>query len=1355
MNKKKKYYVGFDIGTNSVGWAVTDDEYNIKKFNGKRMWGVRLFDEAETAVERRTNRSNRRRLERRKSRIALLQDLFSEEINKVDPGFYKRLEESKFWIEDKTIKEKHTLFIGDSFNDKDFYSKYPTIYHLRADLIKDKSKKDIRLIYLAIHHIIKNRGHFLFEGDTFDTASSIDESIKNLFADRDIITDEFEMNYQVLEEIKNILLDNKQTKSDKKRKIKVLVNKSKQLESIFGLAVGTKESLSALFDDEEYKNLENDVIKISFSEKIYEEERDKYESVLNEKIILLDNIKKIYDSVILSSIKKDNMSLSESKVEIYNKHKEELKVLKKLIKENLPKEYKSFFSDDSEKNNNYKNYIGDGQKKINREDFYKEVKKLVSKIDDCIEKEYILSEINLDNYLPLLRVKENGVIPYQINQSELIEILENALNHYEFLNKEKDGLSVVEKIIKIMTFRIPYYVGPLNTYHSGKENGFAWAIRREGKENEKIFPWNINEIIDMEKSHEEFIKRMTNKCTYLIGEDVLPKNSLLYSEYSLLNELNNIRCNGQLLSVEIRNNIIEKIYKNEYKKGKVTVKKIHEFLNKEGYCDKDALISGIDQEVKSDIKSYRDFMNILEDKFDYDMVEDIIQWITLYAEDRNSIKKRIKDNYGNILNKEEIDRIIRLKYKDWGRFSRKLLTEVIDDQLTDYSTGEMGSLISAMRNSNNNFMKLMSNNYNYLKKIEEINREKFQINEKISHEMLDDLYVSPSVKRMIWQSILIMEEIKKIMGCEPEKIFIETIRSNQAVKKATDSRKKRLLELYNNCKDETRNWKSEIENQTDGQLRGKKLYLYYLQMGRCMYTNEIIDLGKLMSGEEYDIDHIYPRSKTKDDSFDNLVLVKRSVNNEKSDTYPISNTIQGKMSSTWKGLYSKGFISHKKYERLVRKEEFSVNELSGFIARQLVETSQSTKAVAQIMNRMYKDSNIVYVKGENVSAFRKQRDFIKVREINDLHHGKDAYLNIVVGNVFDTKFTAIPSNFVKEAGFREYNLNRMFDFAVQRKDYVAWDGENGNSFKIVKKTMDKNDLIITRKQTQGKGKLFDLTVYKNEICKEEGYIGVKSSDERLADVKKYGGFTKLKIAYMLPYICKVKTKKGDNREIKRICPVPILVDNKFKDNNDMEKYVLSQVPIKKGEIIEELKIHNAKLKVGTLIKYNGFKYYVGGRSGESFCSDSGMQLILGINEEKYIKELVKYRNALNTNKEIKAEEFSSKITKDNNIGLYNVLIDKMNASIYRKATNNKYEMLNDEKVREKFESLTVENEIDMLFELLNLLTNKKSTYDMKILCQNSGRRKLGFNLDNVEEFKVINQSVTGLFENITDIMVQS
>lgn len=40
------YYLGFDIGTNSVGWAVTDLQYKLLRFNKKDMWGSRLFEEA-------------------------------------------------------------------------------------------------------------------------------------------------------------------------------------------------------------------------------------------------------------------------------------------------------------------------------------------------------------------------------------------------------------------------------------------------------------------------------------------------------------------------------------------------------------------------------------------------------------------------------------------------------------------------------------------------------------------------------------------------------------------------------------------------------------------------------------------------------------------------------------------------------------------------------------------------------------------------------------------------------------------------------------------------------------------------------------------------------------------------------------------------------------------------------------------------------------------------------------------------------------------------------------------------------------------------------------------------------------
>ena len=34
------YYLGLDIGTSSVGWAVTDPEYNILNYRRKALWGI-------------------------------------------------------------------------------------------------------------------------------------------------------------------------------------------------------------------------------------------------------------------------------------------------------------------------------------------------------------------------------------------------------------------------------------------------------------------------------------------------------------------------------------------------------------------------------------------------------------------------------------------------------------------------------------------------------------------------------------------------------------------------------------------------------------------------------------------------------------------------------------------------------------------------------------------------------------------------------------------------------------------------------------------------------------------------------------------------------------------------------------------------------------------------------------------------------------------------------------------------------------------------------------------------------------------------------------------------------------------
>ena len=160
------YNVGLDIGKSSVGWAVIDDQYHVVEARGKNLMGVRLFKEASTAENRRMYRTTRRRLSRRRWRIRLLNEIFSEELMKIDPNFLQRLKYS--WVHHLDQKNHNYYYGGTIFGnkaaDKKFYKKYPTIYHLRLTLMNDDQKHDLREVYIAVHHLIKYRGHFLTGG---------------------------------------------------------------------------------------------------------------------------------------------------------------------------------------------------------------------------------------------------------------------------------------------------------------------------------------------------------------------------------------------------------------------------------------------------------------------------------------------------------------------------------------------------------------------------------------------------------------------------------------------------------------------------------------------------------------------------------------------------------------------------------------------------------------------------------------------------------------------------------------------------------------------------------------------------------------------------------------------------------------------------------------------------------------------------------------------------------------------------------------------------------------------------------------------------------------------------------------
>lgn len=1383
----KKYYLGLDVGTNSVGWAVTDENYKLCRFNKKDMWGIRLFESASTAEERRMKRSSRRRLARRNDRIKMLQEIFAEEIGKVDPTFFIRLNESRLHLEDKSVQAPHPLFNDKNYTDKEYYADYPTIYHLRKELIRSKEPHDPRLVYLAIHHILKNRGHFLINGNFSDV-----KDIKHIMSEmlnsvHDTLGFDFTIDSSDMDTFEEILKDKKVSKTSKQKELLNIIKYNQEdldketkkkyknsVEQICKFISGGKGDVLKLID-RDVEGIEEK--SFSFSENKYEESiKDNLGQVIPDESTVIEKIKMIYDWSVLSDILGNQKYISIAKVESYEKHNRNLTLLHQYIKKYCSSNVSNLFfnnvipknyDNDIEKKLiskltkvNYASYIGSVKRngkqtdieKCNEDDFYKELKNLLQSITPEEEDEKIASvlieETERQSLLPLQRNKDNGVIPKQIHEMELNVILKNASEYLPFLN-EKDayGYVVKDKILSIFNYRIPYYVGPLSDRH--KEQGSnAWIVR---KQQGRIYPWNFKEMVDFEKSNEEFINRMTNKCTYLVGEDVLPKNSILYSMYVVLNELNALKIKGTPISVELKQDIFTNLF---MKKKKVTIKTLLQHLNEldPGIELTITDISGVDQEFKSSLTSYIDFkqkifgerINVTEN---LEIAENIIKWITIYGDDKEMIRNVINKSYPGKFTKEQIKGVTRLKYSGWGSFSRKFLKGI---EGCDSDGVYISSIMEGLWITNHNLMQLLSGKYSFKNMIDEYNNERRCNISKISYEnIVESLTTSPANKRAIWQTIQIAEEIKKIMGCEPDKIFIEMARGGDDSKKKTrsKSRKSRLLDLYNSCDRDMHAWVKEIENRDEREFNSTKLYLYYTQIGKCMYSNDEIDLDELMQkNSKWDIDHIYPQSKIKDDSLDNLVLVNKKYNAKKSNEL-LSYNIVKKQRNMWKILREKGFISQKKFDRLIRTNDFTDDELTGFISRQLVETRQSCRLLSEIFKAIYPTSNIVYVKAGLVSQFRKkQLNVLKSRLVNDYHHAKDAYLNIVVGNVYNTKFTSNPMQWIKDNKNKNYSINRVFDFDVQdRNGNIVWEkpikdkenkpiileggGYTGGTIDFIRKIVKRNNILYTEYTYCEKGELFHANASK--AC-DNPKIRLKTD----LDTAKYGGYKGVATSYFS--MIEFDGKKG-KRE-RKIVGVPIYISNMLVHKTDiLTQYFEDVLGYKNVSVIQN------RIKKNALMVVNGFPMRIRGENETNILLKGNVQLVLDNENIKTVKAIEKY---LNKDVYYEPDPIFDGISHEKLNELYDVLTKKLN-TVYKNRPANISDKLGS--LRGTFiTKKSLREKAQVIKEMMkSVRCDNATTSNLKLIggSSNAGNIAINKNTLGKSEIKFINQSITGLFEN--------
>lgn len=1203
----KKYSIGLDIGVSSVGYAVVTEDYRVPAFKfkvlgntekekiKKNLIGSTTFVPAESAQGTRVFRVNRRRIDRRNHRIAYLRDIFQKEIEKVDKNFYRRLDESFRVLGDKSedIQIKQPFF-GNEELETAYHKKYPTIYHLRkhlADADKNSPVADIREIYMALSHILKYRGHFLTLGKIDPNNINMQNSWIDFVESCQEVFD-----LEISDESKTIagIFKSSDNRQDKVKGIlsyfpKELENKDKSIfKQLLQLLFGLKTKFKDCFELEEEPDL-------NFSKENYDENLENLLGTLEEDFSdVFAKLKILRDTILLSDMLTytgaTHARFSATMIERYEEHRKDLQRFKSFVKQNLSEQdYLDIFGrktqsgfDVDKETKGYVGYISNKMILTNsqkqrtiQQNFYDYISGKITGIEGA---EYFLNKISDGTFLRKLRTSDNEAIPNQIHAYELEKIIERQGRDYPFLLENKD------RLLSILTFKIPYYVGPLA---KGDNSRFAWIKRAtsqdvlddndEDTRNGKIRPWNYQKLINMDETRDAFITNLIGDDTILLNEKVLPKRSLIYEEVMLQNELTRVKYkdkNGKthFFDSEHRQNIINGLFKINSKR--VNAERLIKYLS-DNHNDLNAIeiVSGVEKgkSFNSTLKTYNDFKTIFSEEFlDSEIyqkeLEEIIKVITVF-DDKKSIKNYLTKYFGHLefLDEEKINQLSKLRYTGWGRYSAKLLLDIRDED-----TGF--NLLQFLRNDeeNRNLTNLISDStLSFDPKIKAI-QSKSTVEDDVFDE-IKKLAGSPSIKRGILNSIKIVDELVQIIGYPPQNIVIEMARENMTTEEGQKKSKTRKTKLESALKNIEN---SILENgkvpHSDEELQSEKLYLYYLQNGKDMYS-----LDKKGSPaplyrdqlDQYEVDHIIPYSFLPIDSIDNKVLTHRKNNQRKLDNIPDKETVAN-MKPFWEKLYNAKLISQTKYQRLTTSERTPDGVLTesmkaGFIERQLVETRQIIKHVARILDNRFSDTKIITLKSQLVTNFRKTFHIAKIRELNDYHHAHDAYLAVVVGQTLLKAYPKLAPELIyglhahfnrheeNKATIRKHlysNIMRFFNNPDSKVSKDIWDC--GRDLPVIKDVIYNSQINFVKRTMIKKGAFYN----QNPVGKFNKQIAAKNryplkTKATYLDTSIYGGYGPMNSALSILIIAeRFNEKRGKIETVREFHDIFIIDYEKFNSN---------------------------------------------------------------------------------------------------------------------------------------------------------------------------------------------------------------
>lgn len=617
-----------------------------------------------------------------------------------------------------------------------------------------------------------------------------------------------------------------------------------------------------------------------------------------------------------------------------------------------------------------------------------------------------------------------------------------------------------------------------------KQNEFGMKLSKK-------FIDNVINIAFFQRPLKDF-SQSVGVCTFFENEKRAPKNSYSAWEFvalsKIVNEFYSIKNNyGIIFNKEVLLEVLNHILK----KGNIAYAKLRQIIKLEdGVSFKSLKYDKDNAESKKfvEFKKLSEFNKALgEHSLTREILDEISKDITL-IKDESKLKEKLK-NYP--LTQAQLEALVQLDFKEHINLSFKALNLIVP-------------LMKELKRYDEACLELG------LKKKENT------IQHKLLPPFCETLYAeeinNPVVLRVIKEYRKVLNALIKKYGLV-HKIHIEFARE---VGVSKEIRNKIEKEQQENA--ELNKWaeeqcvKLEIKSSSKNKL---KLKLWKEQKEFCAYSGKKITLKDLQDEKALEIDHIYPYSRSFDDSYNNKVLVFIKENQEKGNKTPFE--AFGSNKAKWEAIKSASSILPFKKRQKILDEKFIDKVQKDFIARNLNDTRYATTLISKYTkeyleflplqegeNKQSGDKGSkIHVQATNGTLTATLRHFLGFGSKNrkgHLHHGLDA---VIIAYSTSSMIQAF-SQFKKEQELLKLKtLANKIDkeqYKIKQKFFDPF--EKGFRDEILSKV---NAIFVSkppRKKTRG-------ALHEETFCAKEKFLKLYGGEEGLKKALEYGKVRKI------------------------------------------------------------------------------------------------------------------------------------------------------------------------------------------------------------------------------------------------------